>query len=193
MKEIILATSNAHKVREIKEILGAKFTHIYTLADKGIDVEVEETGSTFMENAIIKARAIAEIANMPALADDSGLCVDALNGEPGVYSARYSGARCDSKANNELLLSRLSDVQERDRSAWFKCAVALVCPDGDIVTAEGAAEGIITRSYCGRGGFGYDPIFYSLDLDKTFAEASEEEKNAVSHRGRALAALVDKL
>jgi len=154
---------------------------------------VEETGSTFMENAIIKARAIAEIANMPALADDSGLCVDALNGEPGVYSARYSGARCDSKANNELLLSRLSDVQERDRSARFKCAVALVCPDGDIVTAEGAAEGIITRSYCGRGGFGYDPIFYSLDLDKTFAEASEEEKNAVSHRGRALAALVDKL
>lgn len=193
MKEIILATSNAHKVREIKEILGAKFTRIYTLADKGIEVDVEETGSTFMENAIIKARAIAEIANMPALADDSGLCVDALNGEPGVYSARYSGARCDSKANNELLLSKLSDVQERDRSARFKCAVALVCPDGDIVTAEGAAEGVITRSYCGDGGFGYDPIFYSLDLDKTFAEASEEEKNAVSHRGRALSALVDKL
>lgn len=193
MKEIILATSNAHKVREIKEIIGAKFTRIYTLADKSIDVEVEENGSTFMENAIIKARAIAEIANMPALADDSGLCVDALNGEPGVYSARYSGARCDSKANNELLLSKLSEVQERDRSARFKCAVALVYPNGDIVTAEGAAEGVITRDYCGDGGFGYDPIFYSLDLNKTFAEASEEEKNAVSHRGRALAALVDKL
>ena len=193
MREIILATNNAHKVKELSKILAGKFDKMYSLADKGIDVEIEENGSTFIENAIIKARAIADIAGIPALADDSGLCVDALGGEPGVYSARYSGKHGDSNANNELLLSKLSGIKGSNRSARFKCAIALVHPDGNIVTAEGAAEGVISEEYYGQGGFGYDPIFYSLDLNKTFAQASEEEKNSVSHRGRALAELMDKL
>lgn len=196
MKEIILATNNAHKVKELKDILKGKFDMIYTLADKGIDVEVEETGATFMENAIIKATAIAEIAKMPALADDSGICVNALGGAPGVYSARYSGGHGNSADNNALLLENLKkqeDMGNTDRSAYFACAIALVYPDGSCVTAQGEAKGEITKGYIGSGGFGYDPIFFSYDLKKTFGEAGEEEKNAVSHRSRALAALCAKL
>lgn len=194
MSSIILATNNAHKVEEIKHILGDKFDCIYTLADRGIKTDVEETGDTFTENALIKARAICKLSGLPALADDSGLCVDVLGGAPGVYSARYSGG--DSDDNNALLLANLAKAREEgnsDRTAHFSCAVALVYPDGREITAEGKTYGYITEEYRGKGGFGYDPLFYSPEIGMTFGEAVESVKNSVSHRGRALAALVEKL
>ena len=184
MKNIIVAaTGNAHKLKEIRAIL--KDYEILSEAEAGFYGDVEETGATFAENALIKARAVSEATGYPALADDSGLCVEALNGAPGVFSARYSGG--GSAENRALLLKNLNG--ESDRSAYFACAIALVYPDGRTVTAEGRTFGEILTSEQGENGFGYDSLFFSLDLGKAFAEATEEEKNAVSHRGRALRAL----
>ncbi|MBR7186715.1 MAG: RdgB/HAM1 family non-canonical purine NTP pyrophosphatase [Clostridia bacterium] len=180
---LVAATGNAHKVKEIRKIL--KGYEILTAAEAGFFEDVEETGTTFLENALIKARAVCSATKLPALADDSGLCVDALGGEPGVYSARYSGG--GSKENRALLLKNLQGV--KDRRANFCCAVALVFPDGRELTAEGRSYGEILTKERGNGGFGYDPLFFSDDLNKTFSEATEEEKNAVSHRGLALRAL----
>ena len=185
--KIVAATGNGHKLCEMREIL-TNF-EIVSQSDAGFCGEVEETGKTFLDNALLKARAVCKATNLPALADDSGLCVDALGGAPGVYSARYSGG--GDQENRALLLKNLKD--EKMRRAHFCCAVALVFPDGREVTAEGRTYGEILWKERGTGGFGYDSLFLSDDLHKSFAEAGEAEKNSVSHRGRALAVLKEQL
>ena len=188
-KRLVVATGNAHKLREIAEI----FTDFEVLSQKqmGFDEDVEETGATFMENALIKARAASKALGIPTLADDSGLCVEALDGAPGVFSARYAGEHGNDKANRNLLLKNLQG--EENRKAYFTCAVALVYPDGKEITAEGRTYGKILHEEVGAGGFGYDPIFESDDLQKSFGVATPEEKNSISHRFRALQALLIKL
>jgi XTP/dITP diphosphohydrolase len=187
---LAIATNNKNKLREIRRILGGSFDKLMSLEDLGINVEIEETGTTFEENALIKARAIAKLSGLPSLADDSGLSVDALDGAPGVYSARYAGEEHDDKKNNALLLKNL---QGKPRTAHFCSTVALCRPDGSFVTAQGRVDGEITFEPRGENGFGYDPLFYSFELEKTFAQASEDEKNSVSHRSRALHSLLEKL
>lgn len=181
--KIAIATNNRKKLAEIRAVLGGFFEEMYSLDDLGISVEIEETGSTLTENALIKARAILGMTGLASLADDSGLMCDALDGAPGVYSARYAGEGHDDKANNALLITNLAG---RDRSAHFCSVIALCLPDGREFTAEGRVDGVILDAERGEGGFGYDPLFFSPELGKTFAEASPDEKNSVSHRGRAL-------
>lgn len=184
-QKLIVATGNAHKLKEIAEI----FTEYEVVSQKqmGFDEDVEETGATFAENALIKARAAARALELPALADDSGLCVDALDGAPGVYSARYCGKHGDDKANRDLLLKNLQG--ETNRRAHFTSAIALVYPNGREIVVEGKTYGNILTEEQGDGGFGYDCIFESEDLQKSFGLATPEEKNAVSHRFRGLQAL----
>ncbi|MGN1061589.1 MAG: XTP/dITP diphosphatase [Candidatus Scatosoma sp.] len=189
LQKLIVATGNSHKLKEIREIFPA--TEVISAAEAGFTQDVEETGQTFEENALIKARAAAEALNLPALADDSGLCVDALGGAPGIYSARYAGGHGDEKANRKKLLKELSGVKQR--SARFCCVIALCFPDGKTVTAAGETCGEILYEEQGGNGFGYDCLFFSDDLQKSFGTAEAEEKNAVSHRGRALRALKEKL
>ncbi len=186
-QRLVVATGNAHKLREIAEI----FTDFDVVSQKqmGFDEDVEETGTTFLENALIKARAASKALGCIALADDSGLCVEALNGEPGVYSARYCGRHGDDKANRDLLLKNLENIE--NRSAYFVSAVALVFPNGKEFTAEGKTYGEILKEEVGSGGFGYDCIFKNVDLNKSFGETTNEEKNSVSHRFRALQALLN--
>lgn len=184
-QQLVVATGNAHKLREIAEIFSD--FEVRSQKEMGFCEEVEETGVTFIENAIIKASAASKALGLPALADDSGLCVKALQGAPGVYSARYSGEHGNDKANRDLLLKNLEGVE--DRNAYFSCAVALVFPDGKILTAEGRTHGKILFEEVGEGGFGYDCIFESDDLKKSFGVATAEEKNTVSHRFRALESL----
>ena len=183
---LVVASGNAHKLREIAEI----FTDFEVVSQKemGFDGDVEETGETFAENALIKARAACEALGVMALADDSGLCVDALNGAPGVYSARYCGYHGSDAENRAVLLKNMQGVE--NRSAHFTSAIALVYPDGRELTAEGCTYGRILETEQGDGGFGYDCLFFSDDLQKTFGEASAEEKNGVSHRFRALQAML---
>ena len=159
--------------------------------DLGITVEVEETGETFAENAMLKAKAICAQTGLPAIADDSGLCVDALNGGPGVYSARYGGGELDDRGRCMLLLNNLRG--QTTRAAHFSCAIACVFPNGDTLEAEGRCDGTIAFAPIGDGGFGYDPVFFVPDLAKTFAQLTAEEKSARSHRGKALASFVEKL
>lgn len=184
INELIIASNNKHKIVEIKAILGEFFQNIYSLQDKDINVEIEETGSTFEENAIIKAQYIANLTGIPALSDDSGLEVKALGGAPGVYSARYAGEPSDSNKNNAKLLDALKNID--DRTANFTSVIAICFPNGEIITAKGQTFGKILTAPQGDNGFGYDPLFFSDDLNKCFGIASSEEKNAVSHRGRAL-------
>ena len=186
--KLVVATGNAHKLREIAQI----FPEYEVISQKqaGFFDEVDETGLSFMENALIKARAACEALGLPVLADDSGLCVEALGGAPGIYSARYSGAHGDDKGNRALLLKNMQGIA--DRTAYFVCAVAVVSPDGREWTAEGKTEGEILVEEDGEGGFGYDPIFFSADLQKSFGIASAEEKNSVSHRYRALCGIREK-
>lgn len=181
-KRIVVATGNAHKLKEISEIFPDY--EICSQKQMGFNEDVEETGKTFRENALIKARAACKALGLPVLADDSGICVDALGGQPGIYSARYGGVHGDDKKNRALLLQNLSC--EKNRKAHFSCAVALVYPDGRELVVEGETHGEILLQEQGDGGFGYDPIFYSDDLQKSFGVATAEEKNAVSHRFRAL-------
>lgn len=183
MEKLLIATGNAGKLREMKEILGDYF-QVLGLNEYGVKSLAEETGSTFEENAYIKARDIFKRTGENVLADDSGLCVESLNGEPGIYSARYAGENATQAQKNELLLSRLARCD--NRRAKFVCSVVLIRKDGRAFTATGETGGKILQKECGNGGFGYDPLFYSDDLQKSFGEASEEEKNAVSHRSRAL-------
>lgn len=190
METIIIASNNQGKLREIRAILGDRF-HLITLRDAGLDVDVEETGATFAENALIKAKAVYELSGLPALADDSGLEVDALGGAPGVYSARYAGGHGDDAANNALLLTDMETAA--DRRCRFVSAVVLYRGANDWLTATGITEGVLLRAPDGTGGFGYDPLFFSNDLQKSFGRAAAEEKNAVSHRARALAALREQL
>ncbi len=191
--KLLVATNNKGKMREFNKILGELGIECVSLKDMGITVDVEENGETFLENAKIKAEEIFKITGIPTVSDDSGLEVDALFGEPGVYSARYSGVHGDDEANNRLVLKKLENVPDEKRSARFKCAIYLVISEDKHYFAEGAAEGFILHEKRGENGFGYDPLFFSSDLKKGFAEASDEEKNSVSHRGKALRALKEKL
>ena len=188
--KIAIATNNPNKLREIRAILGGFFDEALSLADLGIDIDIEETGTTLTENALIKARTIRDLTGLPALADDSGLMVDALDGAPGVYSARYAGEEHDDKKNNALLLKNL---EGKPRDAKFCSVIALCYPDGRELTAEGSVCGVILEEERGTGGFGYDPLFFSPELGKTFAEATPEQKNSVSHRSRALRAMLELL
>ena len=190
--KIVLASKNAHKIAELQALLSEHIENIeiLSLADAGIEGEIVEDGKSFSENALIKARAAASSGYI-GVGDDSGLCVRALGGAPGIYSARYSGEHGNDKSNNELLLKNLED--ETDRYAEFVCDIACVFPDGREFVVEGVASGEITKCADGEGGFGYDPYFYYPPLKKTFAELSAEEKNSVSHRGRAIVALAAKL
>ncbi len=187
--KIVVATKNAHKVKELSEMLALDGLSLVTLSDMGFTGEIEENGSTFAENALIKARTAARLYGLPALADDSGLCVDALDGEPGIYSARYAsadGENASDAANVEKLLEKLKSIPSGERTARFVCAIALVTPDGSEKVVTGACEGVITSEVRGKGGFGYDPVFYYVPYCKTFGEATEEEKNKVSHRANAV-------
>lgn len=183
---LLLATGNAHKVVELKTMLGDRFD-VMSMKDVGIDCEPEETGATFEENALIKARTLCDIAHCACLADDSGLEVDALGGQPGVYSARFAGEHGNDKANNKKLLELMQGVDER--GCGFASAVALCRPGRDDIVVRGVCRGQLLHEERGTGGFGYDPLFLSDELGKTFAEANAQEKNAVSHRARAIAAL----
>ena len=187
----VLATHNPGKLREMGEILKDFGIEVVSPRDLGLTVDVEETGTTFAENAMLKAKAICKAANLPAIADDSGLCVDALNGAPGVYSARYGGEGLDDKGRYMLLLSSLRGAPTR--AAHFTCAVACAFPNGDTLTAEGRCDGSIAYAPLGEGGFGYDPVFLLPGTGKTFGQLSQEEKSAVSHRGRALKDFAGKL
>lgn len=188
---VIAATKNKGKIREISKILGELGIEVVSLSEAGVDVEILETGTTFLENARIKARAVSLLCDDAVLADDSGLCVEALGGAPGIYSARYAGEDAPENAKIDKLLSEMRD--ETNRAAKFVTAVVFRYPDGRELTATGEVHGRITMMPIGAGGFGYDPIFYSTELKKTFGEASEEEKNRISHRAKALEALYEKL
>ena len=189
--KFVLATHNQKKLREMDEILSAYGVEVVSPKELGIDLEVEETGTTFAENAMLKAKAICEAAGLPAIADDSGLCVDALSGAPGVYSARYGGEGLDDVGRYRLLLENLRG--QTSRTAHFACAIACAFPNGDTLTAEGKVEGTIAFAPMGEGGFGYDPIFFYPPLRKTFGQLTAEEKHGISHRGKALEVFVKDL
>lgn len=189
--KFVLATQNQKKLREMSDILSGFGVEVVTPKSLGIDLEVEETGTTFAENAMLKAKAICEAANLPAIADDSGLCVDALAGAPGVYSARYGGEGLDDVGRYRLLLENLRG--QTTRTAHFACAIACAFPNGDTLTAEGKVEGTIAYAPMGEGGFGYDPIFFYPPLRKTFGQLTAEEKHGISHRGKALEVFVKDL
>ena len=189
---LVLASNNFGKLRELKAILGDIFD-VYSMREMGINVDVEENGETVEENALIKAEALMKLTGCATLSDDSGLCVDALGGRPGVHSARYCGVHGDDEANNQLLLRELENTPDEERTAHYGAAVALCRPGHAPIITYGKCEGRILRAYRGEGGFGYDPLFYSDDLGMTFAEADPDVKNGVSHRARAIRLLLDKL
>lgn len=185
--KFILASNNHKKLAELKAILSQMGHEILSQSEAGLNLEVEETGSTFRENALLKARAACEAGGLPAISDDSGLVVEALNGEPGVYSARYGGKECVTDAQRyELLLKNMEGIE--NRSAKFVSSIACVFPEGDTVCAEGECEGAILESPRGEGGFGYDPVFYLPEYRQTMSEIGQEQKNKISHRAKALEA-----
>ena len=189
--KLIIASNNKNKIREIKEILSDKFSEILSLSEAGISHETIEDGETFIENARKKALEIAEISGEYAIADDSGLCVDALGGAPGVYSARYSGEHGNDEENNLLLLKNMEN--EKNRKAHYTAAIVLASPDGKTTEAEGYMLGEVMYSPKGNGGFGYDPLIFLPEMNKTVAELTAEEKNKISHRAKALEKLLEKL
>ncbi|CDF59453.1 Nucleoside 5-triphosphatase RdgB (dHAPTP, dITP, XTP-specific) [Thermobrachium celere DSM 8682] len=183
---LIVASNNNHKVQEIKEILKPLGIEAVSLKEAGISIEIVEDGTTFEENAYKKAKTIYDITKEAVLADDSGLEVYALNNAPGVYSARFAGEECNYKKNNEKLLELLKDMPDDKRGARFVCTMILITKEGEVIKSVGTVEGVISKEPRGTNGFGYDPLFIVPELDKTFAELSEEEKNKISHRARAL-------
>jgi XTP/dITP diphosphohydrolase len=189
MKDVLLATRNPGKLREYESLLQGLPVRWRLLSDLGIDTEVEETGETFEENARLKALAYTRESGLPTLADDSGLVVDALGGAPGVRSARYAGPSASDEDRYRMLLRNLENVPDEARDARFVCVVAVALPDGMLKTAPGTVEGRITREPRGTGGFGYDPVFWVTEMGCTMAQLDTGDKNRVSHRGRALAAL----
>ena len=192
--KVVLASKNAHKLKEISKITEKFGIELILQSDLGIDMDVEENGSTFEENSYIKAKAVMEATGLPALADDSGIAVDALNGEPGIYSARYGfDDSLDDWGRLLLLLKNTENVPDGSRQAQFVCVITLVMPDGKTIQARGEAHGELLRAPIGEGGFGYDPIFYYPPLGKAFAQLSAEEKNRVSHRAVALELFNEKL
>lgn len=195
-RTIVVATGNMHKLTEIEAILSGALPNVrfVALGQLGDFEDPEENGTTFLENAIIKAQAAVEATGLAAVADDSGLVVDALDGEPGVYSARYAGVHGDDAANNAKLLANLENVDDASRTARFMSVIALIDADGFVLTGTGSCEGVIGREGRGEFGFGYDPLFLPLDTPgKTMAELSPDEKNAISHRFHALQDLSSKL
>lgn len=192
-KVIIFATGNEGKMHEIRQILGDMDAKILSMKEAGITADIIEDGKTFEENAIIKAKAIAAMTDKIVLADDSGLEIDYLNKEPGIYSARYMGENTSYDIKNANLIDRLDGVEDEKRTARFVCAIAAALPDGEILTAQGTVEGRIAYEPKGDNGFGFDPIFYLPEYGCTTAQLSEEEKNAISHRGRALRSMKQKL
>lgn len=186
MRRIIFATGNSGKMKEIREILSDLNVEVVSMKEAGITADIVEDGSTFEENAVIKARAIMEITNEIVLADDSGLEIDYLNKEPGIYSARYMGEDTSYRIKNKNLIDRLEGVPDAKRTARFVCAVAAAFPGGEVVTVRGTIEGIIGYEERGENGFGYDPIFYVPEYGCSTAELPLEEKNKISHRGKAL-------
>ena len=186
MKKIIFATTNKNKVREVNMMMEGFDVELVPMADMGIDVEIEETGTTFEENAIIKAKAICEMTGEIALADDSGLEVDYLDGAPGVYSSRFLGEDTPYEIKNDYIIEKLKDAKGKERSARFACAMAMVFPNGDVETCYGTIEGLIGYEQKGTNGFGYDPIVYVPEYEMTTGEMTPQLKNSISHRGKAL-------
>jgi XTP/dITP diphosphohydrolase len=193
MQKLIFATGNKDKLREIKEILAGMDIEILSMKEAGIDIDIVEDGKTFEENALIKARAVCKASGELSLADDSGLEIDALGKEPGIYSARYMGEDTSYDIKNNNLIERLEGIPDEQRTARFVCAMAAVFPDGTEKTFVRTMEGRIGYKIAGENGFGYDPIFVLPEYGKTSAEISPEEKNAISHRGKALRALAEYL
>ncbi|MBQ6890852.1 MAG: RdgB/HAM1 family non-canonical purine NTP pyrophosphatase [Oscillospiraceae bacterium] len=192
--KVVLASKNRHKLVEISRILEKLDIQLVLQSELGVDIDVEETGTTFEENSFLKAQAVMQATGLPALADDSGIAVDALNGEPGIYSARYGfDDTLDDWGRLLLLLKNTENVPDGQRQAQFVCVITLVTPEGEVIQARGEAHGELLRQAAGQGGFGYDPIFYYPPFGKTFAEVTAEEKNQVSHRAVALKAMYEKL
>ncbi len=192
-RTIVFATGNEGKMREIRQIMKGIHVELLSMKEAGIEADIIEDGESFAENAVIKAKAVAEKTNHIVLADDSGLEIDYLNKEPGIYSARYMGEDTSYDLKNANLLERLEGVPDEKRTARFVCAIAAAMPDGEVFTTVGIIEGRIGYEIKGENGFGYDPIFYLPEYGCTSAQLSEEEKNAISHRGRALAAMREEL
>ena len=193
MRQLIFATGNEGKLKEIRRILEDLDVEVLSLKEARIQVEIEENGSTFTENAIIKATEIMKLTGLLTLADDSGLEVDCLNKEPGIYSARYLGESTSYDIKNKAILDRMKETQGNERSARFVCAIAAVFPDGTCLNTLETMEGQIADTIAGTGGFGYDPIFYLPEYECTAAELSMDEKNKISHRGKALSEMKEKL
>lgn len=193
MKKILFATSNEGKMREIREIMADSGYEIISLKQAGIHVDIDENGKTFEDNAIIKVKALRPYTDAIILADDSGLEVDYLGKKPGVLSARYLGENTSYEIKNQAIIDQLEGASGSERSARFVCVIAALLPDGRLFTTRGTIEGEIAKKPAGCGGFGYDPIVYVLELNKTTAELSMEEKNKISHRGKALRAMKEKL
>lgn len=183
--KVILASKNPHKLTELSAILSQHGFEIALESEYGLDIDVNETGTTFEENSLLKAEAVMKASGLPVLADDSGLMVDALDGAPGVYSARYGHKSSDGE-RTEFLLENMKDVPDEKRTAKFVCVITCLWPDGRKIVARGECPGVITREVHGENGFGYDPVFYLPELGMTYAELPSEQKNAISHRARAL-------
>ncbi len=193
MQEIIIATKSRGKAREFEQLFHAHGFEVKTLLDFPEIEEVEETGSTFEENAILKAEAVSKVLNRIVIADDSGLVIDALDGRPGIFSARYAGEEKNDQANLEKVLAELQDVPDNKRQARFYCALAVAAPNQEMFTVAGTCEGSILHEQRGSFGFGYDPIFFVLEKGKAMAELAPEQKSAISHRGNALRKLADEI
>ena len=189
--KVVLASKNRHKLVEMRDILSAQGVEVVLESDVGIDVDVEETGTTFEENSLLKAKAVMEASGLPAIADDSGLAVDALGGAPGVYSARYGGEELDDAGRYRLLLENMRG--QLDRRCKFVSVITLCMPNGDVISARGECPGTLAYAPQGENGFGYDPVFFVPGKKKTFAQLTAEEKNAISHRGNALKLFQQKL
>ena len=192
MKQVVIATKNKGKAKDFESLFQPLGFEVVTMFDVAPDMEIEETGTTFEENAVLKAETLAKELNMIVIADDSGLAVDALGGEPGVYSARYAGDH-DDEANIVKVLENLADVPEEKRTARFMCALAIAGPEMDTTTVFGTCEGVILEEKRGTNGFGYDPIFFVPELDRAMAELTPEQKGAISHRGNAIRKLAEAL
>lgn len=192
--KVVLASKNKHKLEEISKITEKFDMELVLESELGVDIDVEETGSTFEENSFLKAEAVMKATGLPALADDSGIAVDALNGEPGIYSARYGfDESLDDRGRLNLLLKNTENIPDDKRQAKFVCVITLVTPQGQTIQARGEVHGMLLRAPAGENGFGYDPIFYYPPFDKSLAQVSPEEKNRVSHRANALKVFYEKL
>ena len=192
--KVVLASKNAHKLVEISKITQQFDMELVLQSELGVDIDVEETGTTFEENSLLKAKAVAEATGLPAIADDSGICVDALGGEPGIYSARYGfDDSLDDWGRLQLLLKNTQQVPDGQRQAKFVCVITFITPNGEVIQARGEIHGELTRQPHGENGFGYDPIFFYPPMGKTTSEMTAEEKNRVSHRANALNLFYEKL